>query len=113
MFVGPYCWVHTQLWCGYKGWSSVSGWVTAPFVLLPSDGVFGRFDLAALRGCHTLNDCLFDCPLAPSWVGHIMWSWFKNGSIEGHGRLQLCSSVLIRLNDSVHSERLNLFSDHS
>jgi hypothetical protein len=37
----------------------VSGWVTAPFVLVPSDGVFGRFDLAALRGCHTLNVCLF------------------------------------------------------
>jgi hypothetical protein len=24
-----------------------------------ADGVFGRFDLAALRGCHTLNVCLF------------------------------------------------------
>jgi hypothetical protein len=23
------------------------------------DGVFGRFDLAAMRGCHTLNVCLF------------------------------------------------------
>ena len=23
----------------------------------PSDGVFGRFDLAALGGCHTLNVC--------------------------------------------------------
>ena len=23
----------------------------------PSDGVFGRFDLAALCGCHTLNVC--------------------------------------------------------
>ena len=23
----------------------------------PSDGVFGRFDLAALCGCHTLNAC--------------------------------------------------------
>jgi hypothetical protein len=33
--------------------------VTAPFVLVSSDGVFGRFDLAALRGCHNLNDCLF------------------------------------------------------
>jgi hypothetical protein len=39
--------------------TSVSGWVTAPFALVPSDGVFGRFDLAALRGCHTLNVCLF------------------------------------------------------
>ena len=26
-------------------------------VLDPSDGVFGRFDLAALCGCHTLNVC--------------------------------------------------------
>jgi hypothetical protein len=41
--------------------SSPSGWVSAPFVLVPSDGVFGRFDLAALRGCHTLNVCLFVC----------------------------------------------------
>jgi hypothetical protein len=42
-------------------WTFVSGWVTAPFVLVPLDGVFGRFDLAALRGCHTLNVCLFVC----------------------------------------------------
>ena len=27
----------------------------------PSDGVFGRFDLAALCGCRTLNVCLFVC----------------------------------------------------
>ena len=26
-------------------------------VLDPSDGVFGRFDLAALGDCHTLNVC--------------------------------------------------------
>jgi hypothetical protein len=25
---------------------------------VPSDGVFGRFDLVALCGCHTLNVCL-------------------------------------------------------
>jgi hypothetical protein len=44
------------------GRTSVSGWVTAPFkFLVPSDGVFGRFDPAALRGCHTFNDCLFQC----------------------------------------------------
>ena len=24
----------------------------------PSDGVFGCFNVAALRGCHTLNVCL-------------------------------------------------------
>ena len=28
-----------------------------PLCLDPSDGVFGRFDLAALCGCHTLNVC--------------------------------------------------------
>jgi hypothetical protein len=27
-------------------------WIIAPSVLVPSDGVFGRFDLVALRGCH-------------------------------------------------------------
>jgi hypothetical protein len=27
-------------------------------VLVPPDAVFGRSDLAALRGCHTLNVCL-------------------------------------------------------
>ena len=30
-----------------------------PLFLDPSDGVFGRFDLAALCGCCTLNVCLF------------------------------------------------------
>ena len=28
-----------------------------PLFLDPSDGVFGRFDLAALCGCHTFNVC--------------------------------------------------------
>jgi hypothetical protein len=37
------------------GQTSASGWILAPLVLVPSDGVFGRFDLAALRGCHTFN----------------------------------------------------------
>ena len=32
-----------------------------PLFLDPSDGVFGRFDLAALCGCRTLNSCLFVC----------------------------------------------------
>jgi hypothetical protein len=41
------------------GRHSVSGWVVAPSVLVPSDGVFGRFDLVALCGCHTLSVCLF------------------------------------------------------
>ena len=34
---------------------------TALLVLDPSDGVFGRFDLAALCGCHTLNVCCCCC----------------------------------------------------
>ena len=33
--------------------------VWIPLFLDPSDGVFGRFDLAALCGCRTLNFCLF------------------------------------------------------
>ena len=32
-----------------------------PLCLDPSDGVFGRFDLAALCGCHTLNVCCCCC----------------------------------------------------
>jgi hypothetical protein len=35
------------------GRTSASGWVSPPFALVPSDGVFVRFDVAALRGCHT------------------------------------------------------------
>ena len=36
--------------------------VWIPLFLDPSDGVFGRFDLAALCGCRTLNFCfLFVC----------------------------------------------------
>jgi hypothetical protein len=45
------------------GRHSVPGWVVAPSVLVPSDGVFGRFDLVAMCGCHTLNVCLFVCLL--------------------------------------------------
>jgi hypothetical protein len=49
------------------GRTSASGWVSAPFVLNPSDGVvFGRFDLAALRGCQTFNSCLF--VYLSSWI---------------------------------------------
>ena len=33
--------------------------VWIPLFLDPSDGAFGRFDLAALCGCRTLNFCLF------------------------------------------------------
>ena len=35
--------------------------VWIPLFLDPSDGAFGRFDLAALCGCRTLNFCLFVC----------------------------------------------------
>ena len=35
--------------------------VWIPLFLDPSAGVFGRFDLAALCGCRTLNFCLFVC----------------------------------------------------
>ena len=37
-----------------------------PLFLDPSDGVFGRFDLAAPCGCHTLNVCLFVCLFCPT-----------------------------------------------
>jgi hypothetical protein len=39
--------------------------------LFSSYGVFGHFDLAALRGCHTLNVCLF----AYSWVNGRRTAW--------------------------------------
>ena len=40
--------------------------VWIPLFLDPSDGVFGRFDLAALCGCRTLHFCLF----CLSWNPH-------------------------------------------
>jgi hypothetical protein len=49
------------------GKASASGWGSAPFILVPPDGVFGRTfppHLAALRGCHTLYYfCFFVCIL--------------------------------------------------
>jgi hypothetical protein len=50
------------------GRTSASGSVSAPFVLVPSDGLFGRFDLAALRGCNTLNVWFFLLSLNPKLV---------------------------------------------
>ena len=38
-------------------WYPFAWWYGTHCVLDPSDGVFGRFDLAALCGCHTLNVC--------------------------------------------------------
>jgi hypothetical protein len=37
------------------GGTSASGPVWAPFVLVPSDSMFGGFELAALCGCPTLD----------------------------------------------------------
>ena len=45
-------------------------------VVDPSDGVFGRFDLAALCGCHTLKVCCCCC----SWVVH--WSGFDSARLH-------------------------------
>ena len=41
--------------------------VWKPLCLDPSDGVFGRFDLAALCGCHTLNVCCCCCCCCSPW----------------------------------------------
>ena len=51
--------VHFLFGCllGYS--SCLVVWI--PLFLDPSDGAFGRFDLAALCGCRTLNFCLFVC----------------------------------------------------
>ena len=49
-------------WGGWNDWQSCVH-VVAKLMLDPSDGVFGRFDLAALCGCRTLNFCLFVCLL--------------------------------------------------
>ena len=37
----------------------IAWWWCSPLFLDPSDGVFGRFDLAAFCGCRTLYFCLF------------------------------------------------------
>ena len=49
-------WIHTCF-----GISTAWLVVWKPLCLDPSDGVFGRFDLAALCGCHTLNVCCCCC----------------------------------------------------
>jgi hypothetical protein len=48
---------------GTVGLLLTSGWVSAPFVLVPSDGVFARFDLAApwLPQLKWLFFCLMKC----------------------------------------------------
>ena len=54
-------WIHVSV-------SVRTAWLVVwkPLCLDPSDGVFGRFDLAALCGCHTLNVCC--CCLLLSYV---------------------------------------------
>jgi hypothetical protein len=54
---GLICNAWENIYCMVVGRGCASGWVSAPFLLAPSNGVFGHFDLAALRGCHI---CLFD-----------------------------------------------------
>jgi hypothetical protein len=41
------------------GRTSASRWVLARFILVPSDGVLGRFDLAALRHTASMFVSLF------------------------------------------------------
>ena len=55
--------------------------VWIPLFLDPSDGVFGRFDLAALCGCRTLNFCLFVCSLG--WCAGRL-GWYICGGLTGH-----------------------------
>jgi hypothetical protein len=57
------------------GRQSVSGGVIAPSVLVPSDGVFGRFDLVALRLPHL--KCLFVC-LFVCLFGRNVFIWGMN-----------------------------------
>ena len=45
--------------------STLVVWI--PLCLDPSDGGFGRFDLAALCGCHTLNVCYV---MLSDWQGN-------------------------------------------
>ena len=63
------------------GWIHVFGistawlvvWKPPKLCLDPSDGVFGRFDLAALCGCHTFNVCcsFCCCCISTSQLAHI------------------------------------------
>jgi hypothetical protein len=59
------------------GRASASGWVSAPFVLGSSDGVFGRFDLAALRGCTPVMLFVYLLGLSLVWVVLLVgWLFF-------------------------------------
>ena len=78
-------------------------WPSGPYPLFldPSDGVFGRFDLAALCGCRTLNVCLF-VSMADSELSRMR-------CVAGHGGSPLqtvcvcwyCFDYLLRVVESV------------
>ena len=59
--------------------------VWIPLFLDPSDGVFGRFDLAALCGCRTLNFCLFVMVGLLSSLGLGTWEAWVSDSLQGLG----------------------------
>ena len=61
-FNGNRCVYPTALFLMYTC-TACTAWLVVwkPLCLDPSDGVFGRFDLAALCGCHTLNVCCCCC----------------------------------------------------
>ena len=54
--------------------------VWIPLFLDPSDGAFGRFDLAALCGCRTLHFCLFVC----MWciLGDLQWAPLRDFAVR-------------------------------
>jgi hypothetical protein len=63
------------------GRTNASGWVSAPFVLVPSDGVFGRSDLAALSGCHTEKCMYFAWQVELGWPDIHWLAWDKGGLV--------------------------------
>jgi hypothetical protein len=62
--------------------------VLAPSILVPSDGVFGRFDLVALCGCHTLN-------VGSHHVcyGFMAWAYVELLASCGHSQMQGLTST--------------------
>jgi hypothetical protein len=74
--------------------TSASGSVQAPFVLVPSDGVFGRFDLAALRSCRTLK-------VVHLIVMGLLWEALKARNSIATNQPQLRCSVYGRVNATI------------
>ena len=60
-------------------WVFFSWWSGIHLLLDPSDGVFGRFDLAALCGCLTLTVCLF--VMQVTCGGHKRNCWNVDGEL--------------------------------